>query len=92
VFLASADWMPRNFHRRVEVMFPLLAPDIRQRLLREILPVYLADNVRARKLGADGVFHMLRPAADEPARRCQIEFLEQRPVAATGEAADQPAG
>jgi polyphosphate kinase len=92
VFLASADWMPRNFHRRVEVMFPLLAPDIKQRLLREILPVYLADNVRARRLGADGVFHMLRPGPDEPARRSQIEFLEQRPVTAAGEAADQPAG
>jgi len=92
VFLASADWMPRNFHRRVEVMFPLLAPEIKQRLLREILPVYLADNVRARKLGADGVFHMLHAAADEPARRCQIEFLEQRPVAAAGEATEQPAG
>ena len=36
VFLASADWMPRNFHRRVEVMFPLLDPAIRQRVLREI--------------------------------------------------------
>ena len=92
VFLASADWMPRNFHRRVEVMFPLLAPDIRQRLLREVLPVYLADNVRARRLAADGVFHMLRPAADEPARRSQIEFLEQRPMTAAGEAAEQPAG
>ena len=38
VFLASADWMPRNFFRRVEVMFPILAPDLKQRVLREILP------------------------------------------------------
>jgi polyphosphate kinase len=93
VFLASADWMPRNFHRRVEVMFPVLAPELRQRILREILPAYLADNTRARRLGSDGVFQLLRPAADEPARRCQVELLEQRsPLNAAGEGGDQPVG
>jgi polyphosphate kinase len=85
VFLGSADWMPRNFHRRVEVMFPLLAPDIRQRVLREIVPIYLADNTRARRLDPDGVFQLLHPGPDEPARRCQMEFLEQRPLVAAGE-------
>ncbi|MFM8290784.1 MAG: polyphosphate kinase 1 [Planctomycetia bacterium] len=85
VYLGSADWMPRNFHRRVEVMFPLLAPDIRQRVLREIVPIYLADNTRARRLGPDGVFQLLHPGPDEPARRCQLEFLEQRPLVAAGE-------
>jgi len=93
VFLASADWMPRNFHRRVEVMFPLLAPDIKQRVLREILPVYLADNVRARQLDAAGVFRIVHPGPDEPTRRCQIEFLEQRPLTApAAEVPEQPAG
>ena len=85
VFLGSADWMPRNFHRRVEVMFPLLAPDIRQRVLREIVPIYLADNTRARRLGPDGVFQLLHPGPDDPARRCQLEFLEQRPLVTAGE-------
>jgi polyphosphate kinase len=92
VFLASADWMPRNFHRRVEVMFPLLAADIKQRVLREILPVYLADNVRARRLGPDGVFQLLQPGPDEPPRRSQLEFLEQRPLAAAADVPEQPAG
>jgi polyphosphate kinase len=78
VFLASADWMPRNFFRRVEVMFPILAPDLRQRVLKEILPVYLADNVRARALDPEGCFHMLHPAEGQPAVRCQIELLEKR--------------
>jgi len=90
VFLSSADWMPRNFFRRVEVMFPLLDPELRDRVLREIVPVYLADNTRARRLDAGGVFHLLSPAAGEPARRCQIELLEQRTVAATN-AAEQAA-
>ena len=76
VFLSSADWMPRNFFRRVEVMFPVLAPDLAGRILREIIPVYLADNTRARALGPDDAFHLLHPAAGEPARRCQVDFLE----------------
>jgi len=76
VFLSSADWMPRNFFRRVEVMFPVLAPDLAGRILREIIPVYLADNTRARVLGPDDAFHLLHPAAGEPARRCQVDFLE----------------
>jgi polyphosphate kinase len=92
VYLGSADWMPRNFHRRVEVMFPLLAPDIRQRVLREIVPIYLADNTRARRLGPDGVFQLLHPGPDDPARRCQLDFLEQRPLVTAGEgAAGEPA-
>jgi polyphosphate kinase len=81
VFLASADWMPRNFFRRVEVMFPVLAPELKQRVLREIVPTYLADNTRARELDEHGVFHLLRPAEGQPAVRCQIEFLERRGVA-----------
>jgi polyphosphate kinase len=83
VFLSSADWMPRNFFRRVEVMFPLLEPDLRDRVLREIVPIYLADNTRARRLDAEGVFHMLGPGAGEPAHRCQMEFLEQRGTSGT---------
>jgi len=78
VFLSSADWMPRNFFRRVEVMFPVLAPELVARILREILPVYLADNVRARRLDPDGVFRLLTAAEGQPSRRCQSEFLEQR--------------
>jgi polyphosphate kinase len=78
VFLSSADWMPRNFFRRVEVMFPLLAPELAARVLREIVPFYLADNVRARRLDPDGTWRRLAPADGEPSRRCQSEFLEQR--------------
>ena len=85
VFLSSADWMPRNFFRRVEVMFPVLAPDLVARILREILPVYLADNMRARRLDPDGVFRLLTPVEGQPPRRCQYEFLEQRSAAADAE-------
>ncbi len=46
VFLGSADWMPRNLHERVEVLFPLKNPLLRDRVVHEILAAYLADNVK----------------------------------------------
>jgi polyphosphate kinase len=77
VFLSSADWMPRNFFRRVELMFPVLAPELSARILKEIVPVYLADNTRARVLDADGTFHLLRHGPGETPVRCQLQMLEQ---------------
>jgi polyphosphate kinase len=77
VYLSSADWMPRNFFRRVELMFPVLAPELSSRILKEIIPVYLADNMRARQLDAEGVFHLLHPGPGETPLRCQIQMLEQ---------------
>ncbi len=87
VYLASADWMPRNFVRRVEVMFPVEAAEPRRRILEEIIPCYLADNVRARVLDSEGHFHLLQPEPGVAAFRCQQHLLETRssvaaPVAA----------
>jgi polyphosphate kinase len=51
--------MPRNLHERVEVLFPLKNPLLRDRVVHEILAAYLADNVKARFLQKDGRY--LRP-------------------------------
>jgi polyphosphate kinase len=59
VYLGSADWMPRNLHERVEVLFPLKSPLLRDRVVHEILAAYLADNVKTRFLHSDGRY--LRP-------------------------------
>ena len=59
VYLGSADWMPRNLHERVEVLFPLKNPLLRDRVVHEILAAYLADNVKSRFLQKDGRY--LRP-------------------------------
>src|SRR5438067_8526780 len=56
MFLASADWMQRNFVRRVEIAFPVEDPAIRDRIFDEILTISLADNVKARLLRADGTY------------------------------------
>jgi len=76
VFLSSADWMPRNFYRRVEVMFPIESEPLKRRMLTEIIPTYWRDNLHARELQSDGTYKRLHPAEGEPAYRCQEEFLE----------------
>jgi polyphosphate kinase len=77
VFISSADWMPRNFHRRVEVMVPIEAPELKQRILSEIIPTYLRDNVRARVLLADGSYARAGNDGQVP-HRSQEEFLTLR--------------
>ena len=58
VYLASADWMPRNLNRRVELLFPIEDPECRARVM-EVLEVELADTVRAHFLAPDGSYHKL---------------------------------
>ncbi len=67
VLLGSADWMPRNFFRRVEMIFPIDDPALRQRIIDEVLAVELRDNVDARELQTDGTYALpARTARDEP--------------------------
>jgi polyphosphate kinase len=73
-FLASADWMPRNFRRRVELMFPIEDARLQNRIVEGVLGVVLMDNVKARVLQSDGTFKRLTPRAGEPVIRSQVEF------------------
>src|ERR1700723_996599 len=59
IYTGSADWMSRNLHERVEVLFPIKSPLLRDRVVHEILPAYLADNVKSRFLQHHGRY--LRP-------------------------------
>jgi polyphosphate kinase len=76
VFLSSADWMPRNFDRRVEVMFPIESEDLRRRIVDDIIPIYLSDNARTRILKADGTYARATPG-DGPMHRSQYELLQR---------------
>lgn len=55
VYLSSADWMRRNLDRRLEILFPVLDPNLRRRLI-DALGAYFADNVKARRLRPDGTY------------------------------------
>ena len=72
VFLASADWMPRNFWRRIETAFPIEDPALQVRIVGEILPAVVGDNVKARKLLPDGTYRRRLPTAGESALRSQV--------------------
>jgi polyphosphate kinase len=73
-FLASADWMPRNLDRRVEIAFPVLDPGL-QAQVREILEIQLADTVKARRILPDGSSVRI-VAAGQPALRSQERLYE----------------
>jgi len=56
LYLASADWMPRNLYERVETMFPVSDPMLRDRIRNEVLDAYLTDDVKARVLRPNGSY------------------------------------
>ncbi|HSO37967.1 MAG TPA: polyphosphate kinase 1 [Labilithrix sp.] len=76
VYISSADWMPRNFHRRVEVMIPIEDPAIRTRLI-DILSVQWSDNVKAWVLESNGAYVRVVPKPGAPLIRSQQKFIEQ---------------
>ncbi len=77
IYLGSADMMPRNLNRRVEILFPIEDRSIIRRLKDSILTTYLADNCKARIMQPDGSF--TRPVLDEgePTLNCQEVFLSK---------------
>jgi polyphosphate kinase len=75
VFAGSADWLPRNFKRRIELVFPIEDGVLRERVIREILDVLLADNDKARLLRSDGSYERVQPGPGQKIRRSQAEFL-----------------
>jgi len=58
VFMGSADWMPRNLDRRVEIVFPVIEEELKEKALH-ILHVELEDNVKARVMQPDGTYEKL---------------------------------
>jgi len=74
-FISSADWMPRNFHRRVEAMIPVEDASLKARLL-EILQIQLSDNVKSWVLRPDGKYERIVPTPGAPLVRSQARFIE----------------
>lgn len=74
MYLSSADWMPRNFFSRLEIAFPVLDPRLYRFIAEVLLPGYLRDNVRARRLTPRGVW--AKVPATPPLQRAQWYFEE----------------
>jgi polyphosphate kinase len=76
LYLASADWMPRNFYRRVEIAFPIESPSLRDEIIDEVLPRFLTDYGKARELQPDGTYVRLKPEEGKPRSQAQLQFRE----------------
>jgi len=76
VYFSSADWMPRNFFRRIELAFPVENPTLRDQIINEVLPSFLHDRVKARELQPDGTYRRLKPEGKEPRAQAQWHFRE----------------
>ena len=74
VWVTSGDWMPRNFFRRIEVTWPILAPAARDHIEHQILKVLLSDDRKAWKLHPDGTYRRRRPGSKP--LRSQQRFIE----------------
>ncbi len=77
MFIASADWMPRNFHRRVEVMVPIQDEKAKEKIRQEVLEPIRADNTRARDLASEGTYVRRRPGPGEAEYDTQQNILER---------------
>jgi polyphosphate kinase len=76
VYLSSADWMPRNFRRRVEVMCPVVDEALKRRMIDEILGTMWSDNTKAWSLASDGLYNRVPPDKDGTLVRSQVRFME----------------
>jgi polyphosphate kinase len=75
VFISSADWMPRNFVRRIELAIPIEDGVLRERIISEVVAISLADTAKARFLQPDGSYRRPAPAAGGKPSRSQFRFL-----------------
>ncbi|MFA4859797.1 polyphosphate kinase 1 [Methanoregula sp.] len=78
VYLGSADLMPRNLDKRVEILFPVLDPKIRSAIIATILPVQLGDNVKKRIMQADGTYIRVHRTPGEEPKNAQTWLMEHR--------------
>ncbi len=92
VYLSSADWMPRNFFRRIELAIPVDDGVLRERIVEEVLSVALRDNVKGRVLRPDGTYAPPVRHKGVPLRRSQAEFLTRAAGARGAGRASTPSG
>jgi polyphosphate kinase len=87
VFAGSADWTPRSFFRRIEVVFPIDDGNVRERIRGELLETALKDNVKTRFLTPSGSWSRERPRRGAVLHRSQIEFIKAADGVSPGQAA-----
>ena len=76
VYCASADWMDRNLHLRVETCFPILEKSLRKKVIRQGLMIYLDDNTQSWDMQSDGSYLRLKAGHESPVT-AQLQLLNE---------------
>ena len=74
-YASSADWMPRNLDRRVELLFPVECAEGKEKI-QGIFAAFFADNLKARVLQSDGSYQYRKRRKNEQPKRCQEDLYE----------------